>query len=395
MITYEEACSLIAGQILPLGEEVLPFAQTSGRVLAQDLVAQLDSPRCAVSAMDGYAVRNADMAGMGTRLAVVGESFAGTGHPGRIGAGEAMRIFTGAPLPAGADRVIIQENVDREGEVAIIARAFGAATNVRAQASDFAAGTLILAKGHRLGPRAMVAAAAADQAELLVASQPKVAIIATGDELAPPGSAHHIAGAIPESITPGIAAMVQSQGGCVLSTCICKDDLALLETHARQALAIADLVIIIGGASVGERDFSRAMFAKHEPGFLFSKLAMKPGKPVWLAKAGGRWVMGLPGNPTSAMVTARLLLMPALAALQGQSQPAVCQWHKLPLAKRLGATGDRETFARARWDCDGLTPLGNQDSGTQSPLAAADWLIRCPPDQAALEAGAMVLALEF
>ena len=154
-------------------------------------------------------------------------------------------------------------------------------------------------------------------------------------------------------------------------------------------------MIVTGGASVGERDFARAMFAPHGLDLLFSKVAIKPGKPVWLGRARGKWVLGLPGNPTSAMVTARLFLQPVLARLLGQSAQAPLGWRHLPLAAPLGPTGDRERFVRAIWSQAGLVPLGNQDSGVQGGLAQADWLVRCPPEQPPQEAGTLVTALPF
>lgn len=395
MITFDEAIRLIATEVAPLGNECVALNEAAGRVLATDLIARLDSPRSAVSAMDGYAVRNADVPGVGARLTLVGESFAGDSHPQPLKAGKAMRIFTGAPLPPGADRVIMQENIERDGDSVIIARDYGPGWHVRAEASDFAAGSVLLRRGQRLGPRVMVTAAAADAAEVDVSCSPRVTIIGTGDELAPPGSAHLRPGAIPESVTFGIAALVKQWGGSVVDVKRGGDDLGVLEALAADALAHADLVIVTGGASVGEKDFAKTMFAPLGLDLLFAKVAIKPGKPVWLGRAGGKWVLGLPGNPTSALVTARLLLNPLLAALQGQLSPAPLVWRRLPLAAPLKATGDRETFVRARWDAEGLTPLGNQESGAQAALAEADWLIRCLPGQAALDAGALVHALSF
>jgi molybdopterin molybdotransferase len=253
----------------------------------------------------------------------------------------------------------------------------------------------LLDAGTRLTPRAMIAAAAADVARLTVAAQPRIAIIGTGDELAPPGEAYLREDAISESVTFGVAARAEQAGAKVVAKTIGLDDLSALEAAAGDALKLADLVIVTGGASVGERDFAKPMFAAHGLELVFAKVAIKPGKPVWLGHAGGKLVLGLPGNPTSAMVTARLFLLPLLARLQGQPTGYAMQWRKLPLAAPLGSTGNRETFVRARWDEAGLVPLGNQDSGAQGPLAAADCLIRCPVGQAALLPGQTVSALSF
>lgn len=394
MISFDEAVGLIAAQVDALGAEEVALAEAAGRVLAAPLHARSAAPRMAVAAMDGYAVIDAATR-PGEALKVIGESRAGGGYHGVVGPGEAVRIFTGAPMPQGADRCIMQEYAVRQGDEVRFAEGYGPGWHVRAAGSDFVAGDILLNTGTRLTPRAMIAAAAADVAALTVALQPRIAIIGTGDELAPPGRAYLREDAIPESVTFGVSAMAEQAGAKVVARTIGLDELSALELVAGEALALADLVIVTGGASVGERDFAKPMFAIHGLKLVFSKVAIKPGKPVWLGRAGGKWVVGLPGNPTSAMVTARLFLLPLLARLQGQSTRDAMQWRKLPLAAPLGSTGNRETFVRARWDDAGLVLLGNQDSGAQGPLAAADWLIRCPSGQAALEPGQVVSALSF
>lgn len=394
MISFDEAIALIEANAALLGTEDVALAKAAGRVLAQPLHARSAAPRVAVAAMDGYAVIDAATR-PGEALQVVGESRAGEGFSGVVAAGQAVRIFTGAPMPAGADRCIMQEYASRDGERVRFAEGYGPGWHVRAAGSDFAAGDLLLGAGTRLTPRAIITAAAADEARLTVAMRPRVAIIGTGDELASPGEAHLRVDAIPESVTHGVAALIEQAGASVVGRTIGLDDLPALEAAAGAALATADLVIVTGGASVGERDFAKPMFAAHGLELVFAKVAIKPGKPVWLGRARGKWVLGLPGNPTSAMVTARLFLLPLLARLQGQPAGAVLHWRNLPLATPLGGTGGRETFVRARWDEAGLTPLGNQDSGAQGALAEADWLIRCPSGQSERAALDLVSALPF
>lgn len=394
MITFAEAVALIEAAAALLGTEEVALADAAGRVLARPLHARSDAPRVAVAAMDGYAVIDAATR-PGEALRVVGESRAGAGFAGAVAEGEAVRIFTGAPMPAGADRCVMQEYAAREGDTVRFAEGYGPGWHVRAAASDFAAGAMLLDAGTRLSPRAMIAAAAADRASVTVARAPRVAIIGTGDELAAPGEAHLRPDSIPESVTHGIAALAAQAGARIVARSIGPDDLPALEAAAGAALDRADLVIVTGGASVGERDFARPMFAAHGLEPVFAKVAIKPGKPVWLGRTRGAWVLGLPGNPTSAMVTARLFLLPLLARLQGQQVGTVLRWRTLPLAAPLAATGGRETFVRARWDDGGLTPLGNQDSGAQGALAQADWLIRCPPDQPGCAAGQPVTAVRF
>ena len=389
MIGFDEAAALVAEAAAPLGGERVALGEAKGRVLAAPVVAMVDSPPCDVSAMDGYAVRDENLPG---RLAVVGESLPGLGFPGVLAAGQCVRIFTGAPVPEGADRVVIQEEVVREGGAATFG-APGPARHIRKGGSDFAAGTILLVPGLQLEARALVAAAGADLDAVEVWRRPKVAILATGDELAAPGSARLTPGAIPDSVSLGIAALAEDWGGEVVAQRRLADDLAALEEEAANALAAADVVVVTGGASVGERDFAKAMFAPAGLDLLFAKIAIKPGMPVWLGRAGGRLVLGLPGNPNSALVTARLLLAPLLHGLTGRAPRQ--DWREAKLAAPMPATGGRETFSRAASAGEAVRVLGNQDSGAQSTLAAADLLVRRAPGAPAAEAGDMVAVIDF
>ncbi|WP_296678651.1 molybdopterin molybdotransferase MoeA [Novosphingobium sp.] len=394
MISFDEAQALLAAAVHPLGTETLALNEAAGRVLAQPVIAALDSPRRDVSAMDGYALRSSDAA-VGAQLALVGESFAGGSMPPIIGPGQAVRIFTGAALPQGADIVVIQENCAASSGAVTITRPFGPGTHIRRQGCDFAAGALLLPAGRRLDPLAMVTLAAADRAEAQVYRRPRVALIATGDELAPPGTARANPLTIPESVSFGVAALVAEQGGDLILRRSGGDDLAALTATAGEALAAADVVVITGGASVGDRDYAKPMFAAHGLAALFAKVAIKPGKPVWLGQAHGKWVLGLPGNPTSAMVTARLFLTALMAALQGRDPSFLLEWVLLPLAAPMPPTGERETFARMIWTPAGLLPIGNQDSGVQGALSATQWLARRLKDAPAAQVGDRVAALRF
>lgn len=393
MISFDEATALVAGVARPLGVESVKLNDAHGRVLARPVTAEVASPPADVSAMDGYAVRDADVAALPARLRVTGESFAGQGFAGQVEPGTAVRIFTGAPVPSGADRVVIQENVLREGDVATI-RSLGSGRNIRAAGSDFAQGDVLLEAGTLLGPRALVAAAAADVAEALVYRRPRLKLIATGDELAAPGAARGRPGAIPESVSFGVAALAREWGAEPMGGLHLADDLETMRSQVGAALDGADLLVVTGGASVGERDFAKAMFGERLD-LVFSKVSMKPGKPVWLGRAGGTLVMGLPGNPTSALVTARLLLAPLLAGLTGRAPADALAWRKAPLLDPLGPAGDRETFSRARWESGGVRLLANQDSGAQKMLVAADLLVRRPAGDRGFEAGAPVEVLSF
>lgn len=390
MISFDEAVRLVEAAARPVGRESVPIGEAAGRALAAPVVAMIDSPPAHSSAMDGYAVRDADVPG---GLRIIGESFAGQGFEGALEPGTTVRIFTGAPVPAGADRVIVQEVVGREGDAALILEPPGKARHIRLRGSDFRAGETLLPVGRLLDARALVAAAGADVAEVEVWREPGVLILGTGDELAPPGQARSRPGAIPESVSFGVAALVQRWGGRSLGTRRLADDLRAMERAAGEALDRADLVVVTGGASVGERDFAKAMFAPHGIELIFTKVAIKPGKPVWFGRVGGKLIMGLPGNPTSAMVTARLLLAPLVADLAGRAD--ALRWHRIRLAAPLPACGDRETFHRARLAEGAAVPVANSDSSAQKALAEADLLLRGRPDDPAREPGEEVEALDF
>lgn len=395
MISFDEAIGLIARTARPLGAEAVPLDQAAGRVLARPVVAQIASPRSDVSAMDGYALSSADLAELPARLRVVGESFAGEGSGIAVAAGQCVRIFTGAPVPAGADRVVIQEEVRREGEVAVIESWPGDATHIRRRGGDFVEGDELLARGRLLDPRAIVAAAAADAPAVEVYRQPRLHILGTGDELAEPGTAAAREDAIPDSVSLGVAALARQWGARVVARTRLADDLQALVEAAGEALRNADVVVVTGGASVGERDFAKAMFEPAGLELVFSKVAIKPGKPVWLGRAGGALVVGLPGNPTSAMVTARLLLAPLLAAMTGRGTGEALNWRRAPLASALDASGGRETFHRGCWAGDRVRLFSNQDSSAQKLLAEADVLVRQHPRSAAQSAGSDVDLLDF
>jgi molybdopterin molybdotransferase len=390
MISFDEAVRRVTDVARPLGRESVPIAEAAGRVLAAPVVARVDSPPADSSAMDGYAVREADLPG---RLRLIGESFAGRGFEGALEPGTCVRIFTGAPVPAGADRVVVQEVTARDGDIVTIAELPGPARHLRPRGSDFRTGNVLLETGRRLDPRALVAAAGADAAEVETWRRPDVLVLATGDELAAPGEARGRPGAIPESVSYGVAALAESWGGRSLGSRRLADDLPAMERAAGEALEQADLVVVTGGASVGEKDHAKAMFAPHGLDLIFSRAAIKPGKPVWLGRAGSTLVLGLPGNPTSAMVAARLLLAPLVAGLAGRG--GALEWRTLPLAAPLPGCGDRETFHRARLTEEGAVPLPNQDSSAQKALAEADLLLRSRPHDPPRPAGEEIEALDF
>lgn len=395
MISFGEAVDLVRTVAKPLTSETVCVSEAAGRVLAEPVISQIDSPRTDVSAMDGYAICSADLKSLPAALEVRGESFAGAAWNGDVQSGACVRIFTGAPVPAGADRVIIQENVRREGDLALIEEPPEPALHIRKRGSDFAAGDELLAAGRLLDPRAMVAAVAADLGELKVFSRPRLNILSTGDELAAPGKARETPDAIPESVSFGVAALARQWGADCIGQTRLRDDLALMQSAAASAVDLADVIVVTGGASVGEKDFAKTMFEPLGLDLIFSKVSIKPGKPVWLGRVRERLVMGLPGNPTSALVTARLLLAPLLAGLTGQSVERALAWRIAPLAVPIGACGARETFHRARVANGAAEVLSFQDSSAQKALAAADLLVRQLANSPCVNAGEPVHVLDF
>ena len=395
MISFDEALERVCAAARPTGTEAVPIDAAVGRVLAEPVIARIPSPRCDVSAMDGYAVREADLTAFPTRLQVIAESFAGAGWGGSITERECVRIFTGAPVPRGADRVVIQENVRRDGDTAIIERHSGKARHIRERGGDFERGDELLRAGRLLDKRAIIAVAAADIAKVEVFKRPQVSILSTGDELAEPGTAAERPDAIPESVSLGVAALVGEWGGSVADRKRLRDELPAMEVAAAQAVASSDLVIVTGGASVGEKDFASAMFEPAGLQLIFSKVSIKPGKPVWLGHSQGTLVMGLPGNPTSALVTARLLLAPLLAGLSGRDPMEALRWQSARLTAALKECGPRETFHRARWTGNEVEMFAFQDSSAQKVLADADLLVRQRANSPEIRAGEEVKVLVF
>lgn len=395
MIVFEEALRLLKAAASPLGAEDVGLHDGIGRVLAAPVIAQFTSPPADVSVMDGYAVYERDLATLPTALTIAGESAPGRPLEGPLQPGTSARIFTGAFVPEGADRVVMQELVDRHHEEARIAGPLSSDRFIRAAGSDFADGDMLLEPGTTMTPGALVAAAAGDVARIKVARRPTLCILSTGDELAAPGSARERPYAIPDSLTIGLTALSRHWGAHVDRTVRLSDTLVRLVPAAADALDRADLVVVTGGASVGERDFAKAMFEPLGLDLLFSKVRMKPGKPVWLGRVRGKLVLGLPGNPTSAMVTARLLLAPLLCRLLGRDPDEALRWRDMPLAHPLEGAGDRETFSRAVEDRGSVRLLEQQDSGSQKSLAHATLLVRRPIGTVPTSAGSLVPVLPF
>ncbi|MEW4448904.1 molybdopterin molybdotransferase MoeA [Qipengyuania sp. JC766] len=393
MITFDEASQRLSIRARPRERAKCALGDAEGLVLAQDVSARIDAPRADLSAMDGYAVRESDWPGP---FRVTGTSSAGAVEVPAIGAGEAMRIFTGAPMPDGADRVLIQEEVTRDDDTIRPDGNVDGPAFVRRKAGDFARGDVLLRAGTRLTPAALLLAAGADHAVLPVWRRPRVAILATGDELVEPGTASGMQGRLPESASVGVAALARGRGAEIVGCERRADDPAAIARAAAALMERADVLVLIGGASVGDRDFARSGVAACAPEPLFAKVAMRPGKPVWAsAGADGRIALGLPGNPTSAMVTARLFLVPLLCALGGDHYDVGLQWEDFTLAADLPAPGSREHFGRAIADGHRAAPIANQLSSSQRVIAQADLLVRQPANGPAMVAGDAIRALRF
>ena len=389
-LDFDTAMARMAAAAAPLGQERVALADAAGRTLARPVLARLDSPRADLAAMDGYAVRGTQA----SRLRVVGDSFPARPFRRAIGPGEAVRIFTGAAMPVGADRVIVQELAVRHGDEVAIPAAEGR-RHVRPRGSDFAAGAALLPAGRRLDARAMLVAAAADSATLTVWRQPRIFILATGDELSRPGLAGGGALSIPDSTSLAIASLAAEWGATISGMALVPDDSEMIEAHARAAMAEADVLIVTGGASVGDRDFSRGALGALGLDRVFAGVAIKPGKPVWYGRAGGMQVLGLPGNPTAALVTARLFLAPLLCLLTGRQAGAALGWRPAALGAPLGDAGNRESFLCGDWDGSAVRALDRQAASSQASLAASNVLIRRARDAAAEPAGATAMILDF
>jgi molybdopterin molybdotransferase len=398
MLTVDAARALMLEAIQPLPAEQVPFGQASGRILAADIIAPRSKPPFAASAMDGWAVRSADITVLPASLRIIGEAAAGRGFAASVGQGEAVRIFTGAPVPHGADLVVIQENADRAGD-AVRIRETGRASNIRAAGSDFAAGEVVLPAGRRLDPFALAVAAATGAGKLSVAPTPRIGILATGDELVQPGAA---AGPdqIYDSVSHALVAWCARHGAQAQRLETRGDDADAIAGAVAQARGL-DLLVTVGGASVGDHDLVKPALTRLGLAIAVPKIAVKPGKPTWFGALGsGLKVLGLPGNPASALVCARLFLRPILAALQGADAAATVAMQAARLGAPLKANGDREEWLRARLAIapDGgrlATAFGAQDSSLQTVLAAADLLIRRTPHAPALDAGEVVETLVF
>ena len=394
LLSVAEALARVTQGLEPLEPERVKLEQARGRVLAEDIAAHLTQPPFDAAAMDGYAVRAADVAVLPATLRLIGDALAGRGFDGEVKQGEGVRIFTGAPVPKGADTVVIQENTEVAPGVVTVKDA-APRRHIRPRGQDFTKGEVLLRAGTRLGPRELMLAAAMNHAELPVRRKPKVAILATGDEVMPPGTALD-RDQIVSSVPVGLAALIEAQGGEPMSLGIAQDTAESIVTLASTGKG-ADILVTVGGASVGERDLVSAALRSGGMELDFWKIAMRPGKPLLYGRLGNQRVLGVPGNPVAALICGLVFLVPMLHRLLGlrehgrEPQEAV-------LGQALEANGPREHYMRATstWRSGGerlVIPLAAQDSALMADFARADCLIVRPPDAPALAEGERVMII--
>ncbi len=389
MLSVDEAIRRVAGAFSPLPSVQVALPDALGRVLAEDVAARLTQPPAAVSAMDGYAVKAADLASAPVTLTQVGMSQAGQGFGGTVEAGQCARIFTGAPLPDGTDTIVIQEETDAEGDQITVKESAKLGADVRPAGLDFSEGEVLLKAGRRLTARDLGLAASANVPWLRVRRRPRIAILATGDELVMPGEPKG-ADQIISSNSVAQSAYVKVLGGEPVNLGIARDT----EESFRDALAGAkgaDILVTIGGASVGDFDLVRQVLGADGLDLNFYKIAMRPGKPLIFGRLGDVHVLGLPGNPVSAGVTSIIFLRAAMAVMLGLDADALPDIATAKLGRDLPANGIRQDYMRAILASGAAgeliaTPFERQDSAMMARFAEADCLVirpvKAPPAKA-------------
>jgi molybdopterin molybdotransferase len=398
VISVEEALTRLLALIDVLPPEQIALADGLGRVLAEDVAARRTQPPFAASAMDGFAVRADDLGRIPVELRIVAEVPAGAGFGGHVGAGEAARIFTGAPMPAGTDTVVIQEDAERHGDRVRVLEGARRGRYVRREGLDFAAGDALLRAGRRLTARDIGLLAAMNRPWLYVRRRPHVGILSTGDEIVMPGDPigpHQIV----SSNSLALSAIVAACGGVAVSVGNAPDDPEALRRIAAATRGV-DLLVTTGGASVGEHDLVREVLAEDGFDLDFWQIAMRPGKPLMAGRYRGTPMLGLPGNPVSTFVCAMLFLVPAIERLSGVASTASAAAATARLGAAVAVNDRRQDYLRARLARaeDGVeeaVPFEVQDSSMMRLLAEADCLIVRPPQAAAAAAGETVPILRF
>jgi molybdopterin molybdotransferase len=397
MISFEEARRVVLSNVDRVAEERVGLEQALGRVLARAVVARGPFPPFSASAMDGYAMAAGAWQGNGPWTAeVVGESRMGS-LPTPLVAGTVCRIFTGAAVPEGADAVVMQENIARDGNRVTFSVAPRVGAHIRVAGEDLKEGDVALEPSTRLGAFHLALAASLDHGELVVARKPRVVIVCTGDELRAPGEPAR-PGSIAECNSIGLRALAEQAGALVRVAPLVQDDRASARSAIEQALVDADLLVTVGGVSVGDHDVVRPALEDAGVKLEFWKVAIKPGKPLALGRAGNARVLSLPGNPASSLVTFSLFGMPLLRTMQGDARPIPATL-KAPLSADVRRSPGRLEFMRAKLVIvDGrleAQTLPNQASGAVTSMAWADALALIPPEPTSLARGEIVDVLRL
>ncbi len=395
MLSVKDALDRVAAGVAPLSPEQISLSAALGRVLFEDVAARVTHPPDAVSAMDGYAVQGADVNAAGASLEVIGEAAAGRPFNGSVASGQAVRIFTGGVVPERADTIVIQENAMIDGSMVTVTEAVETGAFVRPRGLDFAAGQVLLKTGQRMTARDVGLLAAMNVNWLRVYRRPRVAIIATGDEVVMPGVPLG-PGQIVSSNGVALEAYVRVMGGEPLNLGISPDRPEAL-TEALKASRSADIVVTTGGASVGDHDLVRQAFGRDGVALDFYKIAMRPGKPLIFGHIGGLPMLGLPGNPVSTGVTALLFLRRAMAVMSGAGADAM-ETVLLPTASALPGNGEREDYMRSKLirrpdGSPAAEAFRAQDSAMLATFALSDALIIRPPRAEAVPEGTAVPVL--
>ena len=392
LMPVSDALAAVLSAAEPLPEEMVALDQAFHRVLARDVAARRTQPPQAMSAMDGYAIRAADAAKIDAQLTVIGEVAAGRPFAGTVGAGEAVRIFTGGVVPDGADAVVIQEDTAADGNRVTIKEAAIRGRHIRPAGIDFHEGDVLLRQGTRLTDRGLALAAGMNHPQLPVRRRPTVAILATGDELVMPGTTPGH-GQIVYSNGYALHALARSEGADTIDLGVAADTLEATTAGIRRARESgADILITTGGASVGDHDLVQQALRDEGTSMAFWKIAMRPGKPMMQGRLGPMRVIGLPGNPVSSYVCGFLFMVPLIRALSGHSM-VHHRRERAVLGRDVGANDQREDYLRTRLDVrdDGTLialPVNHQDSSLLANLAAAQALLVRPPFAPKAEAGA-------
>jgi molybdopterin molybdotransferase len=398
LMPVSEALQRVLAGAAPLATERVSLTEALGRVLAEDLAARRTQPPADVSAMDGYAVRTADVAQVPARLTVIGEVAAGHPFEDEVGPGQAARIFTGGLVPRGADCVVIQEVTRRENDTVIVERSGIEGRNIRRKGIDFTQGQVLLTRGTRLNDRDLMLAASLNHAGFSVFRRPRVAVMGTGDELVPPGSEPG-PGEIVYSNGFAIAALAQSEGAEAREFGIARDSIEAIVAKLREARDWgADVLVTSGGASVGEHDLVQRALREEGLDLSFWRVALRPGRPMLHGTLGRLQVLGVPGNPVSSYVCSFLFLVPLIRKLSGRNDVERNPESAL-LGRDLPENDEREDYLRAVLtegpEGPVVTPISSQDSSLMGPLSRAGCLVIRPPHAPAARAGSRCPILKF